>query len=204
MTESNRVAREYRRLTTNMNVALVDENLYVRSLRYRDIPYDVKSSTSDNQNSKIKQPDTKLSTFDSQNSKTKNPIPSSKCSSLSINHKPVTADLSAQSSNDRNKLLTLDQTFRQISPPTPLRGSKQINWTSDQVNINRARKKFSLTLGHDYSDTRPKTAFTPQHPTFMSDKMVYSKLYHLVTKDESNIIKIFEKHIYLSEHISER
>ena len=56
-----------------MNVALVDENLYIRSLRNGWITYDIKISTVDNQNSKTKQPDTRLSIFDSQNSKTKKP-----------------------------------------------------------------------------------------------------------------------------------
>ena len=37
MTESSRVDGEYRRLTTNMNVPPVDENLYVRSLRNRNL-----------------------------------------------------------------------------------------------------------------------------------------------------------------------
>ena len=37
MTENSRIAREYRWLTTRMNVPLVDEKLYVRSLRNRDI-----------------------------------------------------------------------------------------------------------------------------------------------------------------------
>ena len=44
MTESNRIAREYKSLTTNKNVAPVDENLYARSLRNRDIPYDIRTS----------------------------------------------------------------------------------------------------------------------------------------------------------------
>ena len=35
MTESSGVAREYRRLTTNINVPPVDENLYVRLLKQR-------------------------------------------------------------------------------------------------------------------------------------------------------------------------
>ena len=33
MTESSRIAREYRRLITNINVPLVDENLYMGLLR---------------------------------------------------------------------------------------------------------------------------------------------------------------------------
>ena len=53
MTESSKI--EYRRLTTNMDVPLVDKNLYVRSLRNRDIPYDIKLSTFDNQNRKNKE-----------------------------------------------------------------------------------------------------------------------------------------------------
>ena len=42
MAENARMAREYRRLTTNMNVSLVDKNLNVRSLRKRNIPYDIR------------------------------------------------------------------------------------------------------------------------------------------------------------------
>ena len=64
MTESKRVAREYKQLTTNMNMALIDENLYVRLLRNRDIPYDIRTSTFDNQSSKPKQSDTTVSIFD--------------------------------------------------------------------------------------------------------------------------------------------
>ena len=40
-----------------MNVALVDENLYVRILRNRNIPYDIRHRQFDNQNSKIRKPD---------------------------------------------------------------------------------------------------------------------------------------------------
>ena len=187
MTESKSVAREYGRLTTNMNLALVDENLYMSSLRNRKIPYDIRTST-----------------FDSQNSKTKKPGIPPICSSLTRNCKLATPDVSAQPSDDRNELLSLDQTFRQRSPPTPLIGPEQISWTSDQVNVDRTSEKFSLTLGQDYGDTRLKTVFTPQHPIFMSDELVYSKLYHPVTNDESGINRKFDKDINLSEHVSER
>ena len=46
------MSREYRRLATNMNVPPVDENLYVRSLRNRNIPHDIRHTQSDNQISK--------------------------------------------------------------------------------------------------------------------------------------------------------
>ena len=68
-----------------MNVPPADKNLYVRSLRKRNIPYD-----------------TRLSTFDNQNSKTKKPDMSPRHSSLTTNHKLTTADLSTQPSNDRS------------------------------------------------------------------------------------------------------
>ena len=45
MTERSKLDREYRRLTTYMNVPLVDENVYIRSLGNRDIPYDTKLCT---------------------------------------------------------------------------------------------------------------------------------------------------------------
>ena len=122
MRESSRVVREYRRLAINMNMPPVDENLYVRVMRNRDIPYDTRCSTFDNQNNKTKKPD----------------IPP-RCSSLTTNCKLATANLSAQMSNDRNGFLTSDQTFRWKSLPTPLIGPKQINWTSDQVDIAQSK-----------------------------------------------------------------
>ena len=77
MTENSRIAREYRRLTTNMNVSQVDEKLHVRSLRNRNIPYDMRPRPFDNQNSKTKKPD----------------IPP-RCSSLTTNHKSTAAHIS--------------------------------------------------------------------------------------------------------------
>ena len=40
MTENIKIAKEHRRLETNMNIPLGDENLYVRTLRNRNIQYD--------------------------------------------------------------------------------------------------------------------------------------------------------------------
>ena len=57
MTENSRIAKEHRRLDTYMNVPLVDKNLYVRSLRNSDIPYDTRHSIFDKQNSKTNKPD---------------------------------------------------------------------------------------------------------------------------------------------------
>ena len=82
-----------------MNVPPLDENLYVSSLRNRDILHDVRLSTFDNQNSKTKKPD----------------IPP-RHSSSTTNCTLTTANLSAQLPSDRNKFLTLDQTFRPWSP----------------------------------------------------------------------------------------
>ena len=69
MEEGSRFDREYKKLVTEINVPPVSENLYVRSLWNRDIPYKTWLSTFDNQNSKTKQPNTRFSTFDNQNSK---------------------------------------------------------------------------------------------------------------------------------------
>ena len=69
-----------------MSVPLVDKNLHVRSLRNRDIPYD-----------------TRLSTYDNQNSKTVKPDIPTRHSSLTTNFKLTTADTSAQLPNGRNK-----------------------------------------------------------------------------------------------------
>ena len=100
MAENSRMVREYRRLTTNMNVPLVDENLYVRLLRNRNIPYNIRHRQFDNQNGKTQKPD----------------MPP-RCSSLTINHKATSADISAQLSSSRNNFLTLENAFRQRSPP---------------------------------------------------------------------------------------
>ena len=74
MTESSGITGEYRWLTTNTNLLLVADNLYMRSLGNSDIPFDTRLITFDNQNSKTKQPDTRLSTFGNQNSKERNLI----------------------------------------------------------------------------------------------------------------------------------
>ena len=55
MVESRELDSEFRKVTTNMNVPSVDEDLHVRSFRNRDISYNTRSSTIDNQNSKTKQ-----------------------------------------------------------------------------------------------------------------------------------------------------
>ena len=60
-----------------MKVPPVDKNLYVMSLRNRDIPYE-----------------TRFTTFDNQNSKTKKPNIPPGHSSLTTNYKSTVADLS--------------------------------------------------------------------------------------------------------------
>ena len=68
-----RLDREQKRLATDMNVPPVDENLYVKWVWNRDIPYEALLTSLNSQNSKPKQPSTQLSTFDSQNGKPKQP-----------------------------------------------------------------------------------------------------------------------------------
>ena len=68
-----RLEREQRSL--EMNVPNVEENLYVKSLRNRALPYETRLMTFDSQNITTKQPYTKLSPFDSKNIKTKQPNP---------------------------------------------------------------------------------------------------------------------------------
>ena len=65
-------------------------------------------------------------------------------------------------------------------------------------------QKFSQTLGQDHGNTRPKTVFTPQPPTFVRDKIDYSKSYHMIKGEGSNINGTSEKKLDLSEHISKR
>ena len=51
MAES-RLQKELKRLPTEMNVLYVKENLYVKSLRNRDIPHETRLMTFDSQNIK--------------------------------------------------------------------------------------------------------------------------------------------------------
>ena len=97
------MAREYMMLTTNIKVPPVDENLYVRLLRNRNIPYDIRHRQFGNQNSKTQKTD----------------IPP-RCSSLTTNCKTTSADISAQRQSSRNNFWTLDNAFKQRSPPTPV------------------------------------------------------------------------------------
>ena len=54
MEEGSRLDKEPKRLATEMNIPPLDENLYVKSLQNRDIPYETQLSIFDNQNSKTK------------------------------------------------------------------------------------------------------------------------------------------------------
>ena len=103
MAENSRVAREYRKLATNMNVPLVEKKLYVRALRNRNIPYDIRHRQFDNQNSKTKKPD----------------IPT-RHSSLLTQCKIAAADISTQPSSNRYIFMTPENAFRQMSPQHPL------------------------------------------------------------------------------------
>ena len=80
---------------------LVDENLYVKTLRNRNIPYDIRHRQFDNQNSKTQKPN----------------IPP-RHSNLLTSHKIATADISTQLSSNRDIFMTTVNVFRQVSPPT--------------------------------------------------------------------------------------
>ena len=117
MAENSRMTGKYRMLTTNRNVPVVDKNLYVKSLRNRNIPYDIRQRQFGNLNSKTQKPD----------------VPP-RCSSLITNHKITTADISAQLSGRRNKFPTLDNAFRQRSTPTSIVRPNQINLSCEYVD----------------------------------------------------------------------
>ena len=74
MTESG-LEREQRRLATEINVLYLEENLYLKLLRNRDIPYETRFMTFNSQNITTKQSYIQHSTFDSKNIKTKQPGP---------------------------------------------------------------------------------------------------------------------------------
>ena len=161
--------------------------IYVRSFRNRNIPYDIRQRQFDNQNTKIQKPD----------------IPP-RHSSLITNHQITTSDISAQLLSSRNKFLTLDNAFRQGSPPTPIVRLNQINLTDEYVDTGKTSERFSQTYRQYPNNTSSNTLYRPQSPMFGRDEMVYSKLYHTVSREKCNTERNFEENINLSEHISER
>ena len=128
MAENSRITKENRRLTTNMNVPLIDEILYVKALRNKNIPYDIRNRQFDNQNSKTQKLD----------------IPP-RCSSLTKNCKITTVVISVQLSSSRNKLMTPDNAFRQRSPPTPTIRQNWFNLTHEYVDSHKTKERFSQT-----------------------------------------------------------
>ena len=56
MAENFKVVREYRRLDTGINVPPVDNNLQIRTLRTRNIPYDTRHRQTDRQTSRGQKP----------------------------------------------------------------------------------------------------------------------------------------------------
>ena len=142
MAENSGIKGEYQRLTTNTNVSLVDENLYLRTLRNKNIPYDIRHRQ-----------------FDKQNSKTEKPHIPPGYSSLNKISKINTADLSAQLPSSRNKFLTPDNAFRQRSPPTPNVRQNQINFTQEYVDTDKTCERFSLTHRQGPNNTSSKTLF---------------------------------------------
>ena len=69
----SRLDGEQERIATEMNVPSVDENLYIKSLQNRDMPYKSQLTIFDSQNSKTKQPNTQLSTLTVRIAKQSNP-----------------------------------------------------------------------------------------------------------------------------------
>ena len=118
-------------------------------------------------------------------------------------HKTTSADISAQPSSSRNNFLTLDNAFRQRSPPTPMVKQNQI-LTHEYVDIDKTSERFSRTHQQDPNNTNPKTLFGPQAPMSMRDDMGYSKLYHTIKGGKCNIDGNFEENIDLSEDSSKR
>ena len=56
MTENIKIVRECRMLETDLNVPPVDDDLYVRTLRNRNSPYDIRNRQIDSQNNRIRNP----------------------------------------------------------------------------------------------------------------------------------------------------
>ena len=95
-------------------------------------------------------------------------------------YEQATVDLPAPLPTDGAEPFTYDHTFRQMSPSTSFEGLEQINWVSDQRNLERISEKLF------HNDMRPSANWTPQPPTFIRDEKTHPKLY-TVKREESNM-----------------
>ena len=98
-----------------MNVPLVNENLYVRTLRNSNISYDIRHRQFDNQNSRGQKPD----------------IPPRQ-GSLQTNHNMMTTDISTQLQCSRN--MSTCHTFTWEYTPTPTSRHNKYIWQEKLSN----------------------------------------------------------------------
>ena len=186
MAEKSKVARKYRRLATNINVPPVDKNLYVRTMRNRNIPYVIRHKQFVNQTSKTQKPDI---------------LPRHNC--LLTNYKIAAADISTQPPSTIDILMNPDNTFRQMSPPTlPLRYA-QMNLTSRFTDPEKSERSLQVHR-QDHDNTIPKAIPRPQSATLVRDILDHTKLYYTIKREMHNADGNCEENIYTSECISDR
>ena len=146
-----RIAREHRRLETNMNVPPVDENLYVQTLRNRNIPYNVRNRQYDNQHSRGQKPN----------------IPPRQ-SSLQRNHNVITTEISTQLQQSRN--MSIGKTFRQEYTLTPTPRHDRY------IRLDKLRSSSLQT--HQYNQDRRDINITvqPQSSSLARSTLNYTKM----------------------------
>ena len=130
---------------------LVGENLYVRTLRNRNISYYIRQRQFDNQNSKPQKPDI-----------------SPRHSSLVKQCIISPADISTQPSSNRDIFITPDNAFTQMSPPTLTLRHDQMNLTSRLTDQEKSERSLQVHR-QDHDNTIMKTIPRSQSQTLVKD-----------------------------------
>ena len=154
MAES-RLEREQRRLATKMNVPYVEEKLYAKNLRNRDMPYETRLLTA--RISQQSNPTPNLALLTAWISKQRNQY-------LGI------VNLPSKIAREYGQKFDLGRVaFRLRSPPTTL--EELMNYTPDQRDIDILSGQFPSI------ETQPVTNWTPQPPTWVRKEQPHPKLY---------------------------
>ena len=125
MAENFKVVREHRRLETNINVPPVDDNLQIRTLISRNIPYDIRHRQIDRQTSRRQKPN----------------IPS-RPNSLKVDNFEMSRDLRREidySEHISDRLCKIKQLIRK---PKSSRNNSQSDW-SDYTSFTSSSAKHS-------------------------------------------------------------
>ena len=175
MTENFKIARQHRKLETNMNVPQVDSNLHVRTLRSRNIAYDIRHRQIDNQTARRE----KLNIPPQPNN-------------LETSSKEMTFDISTHLPS--NKDVTISSTVRQehIQVPTPNPRSERY------IRQDKSSISPPQTYPYDQSMRDRNDTIQPKLSHFSRDTLSYNRREHYEMYEDLTV------DIDVSEQISYR